>query len=104
MENQNLQGIIKKVYSWKILAKLTTPISLTHSCTYSIKINSNYIVLWVGNVLLKDTLKTAWARYARGLIITGANIHIIVLYSFWSMLYKLSSFEKFGACLDKCKS
>ena len=98
-----IQGVSKKVYSWKILAKLTSaqnwqklsvsPISFTPSGTSSTKIISNYIVLWVGNVLLKGTFKRAWAQ--KWVTLTWIKI--------WSMLYQLSKFWKIWCTLRQTR-
>ena len=92
-----LQGVSKKIYSWKILPKLTSAsiwrklsvsrIRLTHSGTSRTKIISNYIVLWVGNVLLTGTLKTACAQKW----VTKHDVSITWV-EIWRMLYKLSKF------------
>ena len=88
--------VYKKVYSWKILAKLTRLArtfsysnKLTPSGTSSTEIIPNYIVLWVANVLLKVTLKTACAQKwvtKHDVWINWAKI--------WSMLYKLSKAKR----------
>ena len=82
--------------NWRKLS--VSPISLTPSGTSSSKLISNYIVLLVGNVLLKSTLNTACAQKW----VTKHDIWIDCI-KIWSMLYKLSKFWKIWCALRQTR-